>query len=178
MWPSVELRKTQLVHHSWSPFWHLFLVDLTLRGAWESPWDHPGSTFASRPQKTTKKSLFGTPFWEVFWIHFSMFLNLFFKRVFQRPLEYMFLIWNTFWHPFWSNIRNFLKMLETLKNEAPPTRKHDFGESEGTDVHNFRHMCQGQFQDPFVFDFSLKLHDSGTPFWHLGDDFLGSFFQV
>ena len=44
IWPSVDPRKTQLVHDIWSPFWHLFLVDLTLGGAWETPlgppWDH------------------------------------------------------------------------------------------------------------------------------------------
>ena len=62
IWPSVEPRKTQLFHDIWSPFWHLFLADSTLGGAWESPWDHPGSTFASRPQKTSKKSLFWTSF--------------------------------------------------------------------------------------------------------------------
>ena len=38
-----------------------------------------------------------------------------------------------------------LKMLKTLKNEAPPTRKHDLEVSEGTDFQNFRHICHGQF---------------------------------
>ena len=69
-------------------------------------------------------------------------------------------------------------MLETLKIEAPPTRKHYFGVSEVTDFHNFRHMCQGQFQSPHFINFLLIFHDFGTPFWHLGDDFLGYVFQV
>ena len=55
IWPSVEPQKTQLFHDIWSPFWHLVHVDLNLGGAWESPWDHPGSTFASRPQKASKE---------------------------------------------------------------------------------------------------------------------------
>ena len=62
IWPSVEPRKTQLFHDIWSPFWHLFLADSIPGGAWGSPWEHPGSTFASRLQKTSKKSLFWTSF--------------------------------------------------------------------------------------------------------------------
>ena len=42
----------------WFPFRYFSLVDLTLGGAWASPWDHPGSTFASRPQKTSKEYFF------------------------------------------------------------------------------------------------------------------------
>ena len=69
-------------------------------------------------------------------------------------------------------------MLETLKNEAPPTRKHDLGVSEGTYFHNFRFIYHGQFQDPHFIDVLSNFIGFGTPFWHLGDDFLGSVFQV
>ena len=69
-------------------------------------------------------------------------------------------------------------MLETLKNEAPPTRKHDLGVSEGTHFHDFRHMFQGQFQGPHFIDFSSNFIGFGTPFRHLGDDFPESVFQV
>ena len=85
IWPSVEPRKTQLFHDIWSPFWHLFLVDST-PGAWGSPWEHPGSTFASRPHKTfKKKTRFFGPHFKRYSEHIFMFFNLFFNGVFQRP---------------------------------------------------------------------------------------------
>ena len=31
---------------------------MTLEGAWETPWDHPGGTFASRPQNPSQVQLF------------------------------------------------------------------------------------------------------------------------
>ena len=69
-------------------------------------------------------------------------------------------------------------MLETLKNETPPTRKHDLGVSESTYFHDFRHMFQGQFQGQHFINFLSNFIGFGTHFWHLGDDFLGSVFQV
>ena len=76
---------------------------------------------------------------------FIVFFVFFFKWVFQRPSDHMFLICASFQPQFWKYFRYFLKMLETLKNEAPPTRKHDLGVSEGTGFQNVRHIFHGQF---------------------------------
>ena len=56
-------------------------------------------------------------------------------------------------------------MLETLKNEAPPTRKHDLGISEGTYFRDFRHMFRGQFYDPHVIDVLSNFETLGPTFW-------------
>ena len=114
--PFVEPRKTRLFHDIWSPFWHLFLADSIPGGAWESPWDHPGSTFASKPRNPAQVPLFWPSFWDVFWTHFLCFFDVFSKWVFQRPLDHSFLIFSSFQPQFWSNFCYFLKMLKTLKN--------------------------------------------------------------
>ena len=89
IWPSVEPRKTQLFHDSWSPFWHLFLADSTPGGAWGSPWEHPGSTFASRPQKTSKIFFWEPPFRRYSEHIFHVFLMCF-------SSEFFYGLWTTF----------------------------------------------------------------------------------
>ena len=65
------------------PFWHLFLADWTPGGAWGSPWENPGSTFASRPQKTSKYIILLDLILKVILNTFFMFLRCFSSEFFK-----------------------------------------------------------------------------------------------
>ena len=64
---------------------------MTLEGAWETPWDQPGSTFASRPQKTMKKNVFLYLLLEGILKTFLLFLDRVFQVSFSKAFGQYFL---------------------------------------------------------------------------------------